>query len=916
MPRIPTRQAEVKATTELLRVPVDANAFGAGVAKATQGLGDAVASVGSQLNAYAVENKQTLQNQEAKSIVAGADYTKRDLERKQSAAPDGKDFYASTGSDYDAWVEQEANKATSEASRRAVKETLMARKPSILGSAAQFETTQQVGYSKTKADEGLMAVENRVRADPSQFDQALKDSHALIDSRTEIPAATREAMKTAQTQALSKRMFESKITNATTPEELDATVKELETGDTWKSRMSATDYDRMLDGAKSSRSALNTVIDTEARAALDSVKDRNNNREVIDPAEMASVEQAVKQSKNAGLQWQLTELKEQQAIYKTYQGLTPEQYRQKIQEQRGQQVAAGLPTEVAQGINEATGKTGISATYLAGMFRKEYGTGKFNRDGPGGGNEAGASSAVGIAQFTKGTAVQVAKGGDGFNARMMGIDIAGKSDDQIHAMFKDPKVAMIGAALLARSNANAMRPVLGREPSDGELYMAHFLGAGGATTLLRAVAADPSQSAAALLPEAAAANRSVFYGGGSEGGRPFTAGQVVARITSSFMGGPSRVGEVRASAMQGLADQQQKALKDDMVTYGSQSGRFVVNSLTDPASFAERGKTATAIADYFGIPRSDAQPFTKGEAEALTQTVKNGSADDVLNVLQQVQAMGPDMARAAAKQLGQTDAVFGFAAGLAADRGARDVAGDVIRGQKRIDADKDIKAAIGDEKVVTQQFNSIMGSSLMGVGPKTAQSIKDAALAHYVETYVSRSSGKFGSFDKNAYAASVNAVLGGGKGVQAVDSVNGEPTVVPPGVTGREFDQALDRFTIDDYTQMSKDGNPPRYSDGTIARAEDIAIEGKFRSTGGGEYMIEMGNGKFLLSQARQDRTAQPYKFVANPDQIKKAAAAPVKSAPIVGTPAAGAEVPPVMRPGGVLPNFDPVTGRWLGPTR
>ena len=42
-------------------------------------------------------------------------------------------------------------------------------------------------------------------------------------------------------------------------------------------------------------------------------------------------------------------------------------------------------------------------------------------------------------------------------------------------------------------------------------------------------------------------------------------------------------------------DKKLKALKDDMVTYGSQSGRFVVNGLTDAASFAERGKTAMAM---------------------------------------------------------------------------------------------------------------------------------------------------------------------------------------------------------------------------------------------------------------------------------------------------------------------------------
>lgn len=915
MARIPLRTSEVKAYSDPLRVSADPNAFGASVGKATQGLGDAVSSVGSQVTGFAAEEKAVLQNQEARSIVASSDYSKRMLERQQAAPADGKNFYEDTGRDYDAWVDERTRGITDSKVRTEVRSNLLARKQGYLSSSASFETNQQVGYSKKLADDALNAVENRVRANPADFDQALTDSLAVIDSRTEIPASQREAMKTAQTQSLSKRAFESRIAAADTPEALDGVVSDLTKNDVWQKRMLPADYDRILDGAKSGRSALNTKVDTEARAALDSVKDRNNNRELLDPAELAAVEASVKKSKNPGLQWGLAELKEQQSIYRQYKGLTPEQYRQKIAEQRGQQVSAGLPPEISDAVNEATGKVGISATYLAGMFNKEYGADLYAKVGSGSGNLAGTSSAVGIAQFTKGTAAAVARGNNGFNARIMGIDIAGKSDEQIHAMFKDPKVAMTGAALLARANANAMRPALGREPTDGELYMAHFLGAGGANTVIRGLQSDPNQSAAALLPEAAKANRSVFYGGGSEGGRPYTVAELYGRVTSSFMGGPSRVASVRATALQGLATAQEKALKDDMITYGSQSGRFVVNSLTDAASFAERGKTYTSMADYFAVPRSDGQPFTKGEAEALTQTVKNGNADDALNVLQMIQSMGGDAARAAAKQIGLTDSTFGFAAGLAADRGARDVAGDIIRGQKRVDADKDIKQAVGDDKLVTQSFNTIMGKSLMGVDPKMAQSIKDAALAHYVETHVTRSSGRFGVFDKSAYEASVNAVLGGAKGSNAVEAVNGEPTILPQGVTGHQFDQALDRFTIDDYMQMSKDGNPPRYRDGTVARAEDIAIEGKFRSIGGGEYIIEMGNGP-LISAARGDRTATPYRFVANPDRIKKAAtSAPPASSST--TPQSGGDGElPIMRPGGALPNFDATTGRWLGPTR
>src|SRR3546814_19554560 len=44
-----------------------------------------------------------------------------------------------------------------------------------------------------------------------------------------------------------------------------------------------------------------------------------------------------------------------------------------------------------------------------------------------------------------------------------------------------------------------------------DLYLAHFLGSGGAAKFLSALEANPDQPGASMMPEAAAANRSVFY---------------------------------------------------------------------------------------------------------------------------------------------------------------------------------------------------------------------------------------------------------------------------------------------------------------------------------------------------------------------------------------------------------------------
>jgi hypothetical protein len=67
------------------------------------------------------------------------------------------------------------------------------------------------------------------------------------------------------------------------------------------------------------------------------------------------------------------------------------------------------------------------------------------------------------------------------------------------------------AAAFARDNQAHLETRLGRPLQSVDLYMAHFLGAGGATRFLRAHDSNPNGTAAASFPDAARANRNVFY---------------------------------------------------------------------------------------------------------------------------------------------------------------------------------------------------------------------------------------------------------------------------------------------------------------------------------------------------------------------------------------------------------------------
>ncbi|MFX4493738.1 hypothetical protein ABTA45_19790, partial [Acinetobacter baumannii] len=79
------------------------------------------------------------------------------------------------------------------------------------------------------------------------------------------------------------------------------------------------------------------------------------------------------------------------------------------------------------------------------------------------------------------------------------------------ALRHDPQASALMAAELAGDNQMALSAALGRTPDNAELYLAHVLGAQGATQFLSALAVDPGRSAAGVVPAAAASNRAIFF---------------------------------------------------------------------------------------------------------------------------------------------------------------------------------------------------------------------------------------------------------------------------------------------------------------------------------------------------------------------------------------------------------------------
>ncbi|WP_353205733.1 lytic transglycosylase domain-containing protein [Sphingomonas sp.] len=170
---------------------------------------------------------------------------------------------------------------------------------------------------------------------------------------------------------------------------------------------------------------------------------------------------------------------------------------------------------VRNAIANASQKTGIDFNYLLGQAKLESGLRADAR--------AGTSSARGLYQFIDQSWLRVVKAhgaehGLGWAANAITTTASGRATVADPAMRKaildlrkDPGAASLMAAEHASDNKSALETATGRTATGTDLYMAHFLGLGGARSFLTAMQAAPDRSGAAMFPAAAHANRSIFF---------------------------------------------------------------------------------------------------------------------------------------------------------------------------------------------------------------------------------------------------------------------------------------------------------------------------------------------------------------------------------------------------------------------
>jgi hypothetical protein len=205
------------------------------------------------------------------------------------------------------------------------------------------------------------------------------------------------------------------------------------------------------------------------------------------------------------------------------------------------------PAWVASAIKKASQSTGADFDYLLKTAARES---AFDQDA-----KASTSSASGLFQFIENTWLGMIKD---VGPQMGLTDYAsaiqqtksGRSyvpDAQARAeilnLRNDPEISAMVAGVFTQQNASYLSDRLGRQPTEGELYIAHFLGAGNGARFIRLAETRPDLPANVYFGRAARANRSIFYADG----KARTMGEVYETLVSKYGNTPVAVAAAPAA---------------------------------------------------------------------------------------------------------------------------------------------------------------------------------------------------------------------------------------------------------------------------------------------------------------------------------------------------------------------------------
>ncbi len=251
--------------------------------------------------------------------------------------------------------------------------------------------------------------------------------------------------------------------------------------------------------------------------------------------------------------------------------------------------ASGPKSQIFSALEKAAAATGTDFDYLLAAAKRESGLKSHAK--------SATSSATGLFQFVEQTWLGLVKkyGAEhglascanaiskGANGR---YQVENPADRQaILALRNNPQAAALMAGKYTGEARATLKSALGRDVCNGELYAAHFLGAEGASRLIKLTETKPDMSAATAFPQAAAANRNVFY---NSDGSAKSVGDVYAWATRKTDSKPQHSQEIRHTAQLNLRQTQRDLDSDTAASMPFSLMDQTRGSLSSIASFGQQ----------------------------------------------------------------------------------------------------------------------------------------------------------------------------------------------------------------------------------------------------------------------------------------------------------------------------------------
>jgi len=221
---------------------------------------------------------------------------------------------------------------------------------------------------------------------------------------------------------------------------------------------------------------------------------------------------------------------------------------------------ARVPRAVVAPIVRASAETGVDPAYMMALADKES---RFDVEA-----RNPASSAEGLFQFVTATWLEMIRdfgARHGLAAETASVSGRGgaltianpAARARVLGLRKDPYVAALMAAELAKRDRSRVESRIGRALRTSELYVAHFLGTASAGRFFTLSSDKPDEVAQKVFRNAARANRSLFVSGGAQkrGGKGHGRGLTVAELHERLDGMIDR----RISRYEGVAALVQEA---------------------------------------------------------------------------------------------------------------------------------------------------------------------------------------------------------------------------------------------------------------------------------------------------------------------------------------------------------------------